>query len=163
MRTIIDALTAEHALFNLMFDEINQLLPDVHTVAELRLLTRLVEGLLTHHANLETNLAYATLDHALAAKGQLKQLYQDHNEIDACFRAVALTPQFAKAVRLLKAGLKASRKHFAWEEKKIFPLFERLLPAHALEALCAAAINPSPLGEHGFANALRAKLQTTPQ
>jgi len=164
MKPIIETLTDEHALFNLLFDEITRLLPDVKTVNEVRLLTRLVEGLLAHHADIETNVAYAALDHALAEKGQLKQLYQDHEEIDTCLRDAALSPQLSEAVRLLKAVLGASRTHFAREERTIFPLFQQLFPPPVLETLGdAASTSTSPLGQHGFANALRARLQTTAQ
>src|ERR1035438_4013293 len=81
---IANFLTTEHALFCELFDEIDRLLPDVRTAAEVRLLGRLVEGVLCRHADVEQNLAYAALDPALAAKGELNQLYQDPEEIDAC-------------------------------------------------------------------------------
>jgi hemerythrin-like domain-containing protein len=161
MKTIIESLITEHTVMRHLFDEIDRLLPGVRTVAEVRLLTRLVEGLLSRHADVEQNLAYAALDHALAQKGELKHLYQDHEEIDLRLRSAALATDFAEAVRLLKAGLKASREHFHREEQTVFPLFEKLFDPAAMEALGAGTGPKSspPLGPHFFANALRSRLQ----
>ncbi len=153
---IANFLTTEHAVFCELFDEIDRLLPDVRTVAEVRLLARLVEGVLSCHADVEQNLAYAALDQALAEKGELTQLYQDHDEIDACFHYAGLAEEFPEAVRFLRAGIKASREHFRREEETVFPLFEKLFGPAALEAL-GAEISDSgwPLG---FAKALRGRL-----
>jgi hemerythrin-like domain-containing protein len=142
-----------------LFDEIDHLLPDVRTVAEVRLLSRLVEGVLSRHADVEQNLAYAALDHALAEKGEMNQLYQDHEEIDACLHHATLATEFVEAVRFLRAGLKASREHFRREEQTIFPLFEKLFDPAALEALgVGASGSVSPQWPHGFENALRGRL-----
>ena len=161
MNIITDTLAREHTLFCNLFDEIGRLLPGVQTVAEVRLLSRLVEGVLAHHADVEQNLAFAALDHALAEKGELKRLYQDHQEIDARLHGAAQATEFAEAVRLLKAGLKASREHFRREERTVFPLFDKLFAPTAMEALGAGtSANASPpLGPHFFANALRARLR----
>jgi hemerythrin-like domain-containing protein len=161
MNTIIDTLVTEHTLLRHFFDEINRLLPDVKTLDEIRLLTRLVEGLLSHHANTEEDLAFATLDHALAEKDQLKELYQDHQEIDSRLHGAALATEFPTAVRLLKAGLRASRDHFRREERTIFPLFDELLSPAAMEALGAetSTTTSSALRPRLFANALRSRLR----
>jgi len=159
MATIIDSLTTEHALLCELFDEIDRLLPDVRTLPEVRLLSRLVEGVLSRHADVETNLAFAALDHALAENGQLARLHQDHQEIDSHLHRAKLAKAFPAAVRLLKAGLAASRKHFRREEQIVFPLFEKLFDVANLEALGSAAPRTvSSLGPHGFANALRGQL-----
>jgi hemerythrin-like domain-containing protein len=143
-----------------LFDEIDRLLPDVRTVAEVRLLGRLVEGVLSRHADVEQNLAYAALDQALAGKGELNQLYQDHEEIDACLQHATLAVEFVEAVRFLRAGLKASREHFRREEETVFPLFEKLFDPAAMEALGEAGASGSALSQrpHGFENALRGRL-----
>jgi len=95
----------------------------------------------------------------VAEKGELNRLYQDHQEIDAHLRDAALATEFGQAARLLQAGLSASREHFSREEETIFPLLEKLLTPAALGALgTAVATGASPLGTHGFANALRGRL-----
>jgi hemerythrin-like domain-containing protein len=160
MESIISSLTTEHALFREMFDEIDRLLPDVRTVSEVHLLSRLVEGVLLRHADVEQNLAFAALDHALAEKRQLTRLHQDHHEIDECLRRATIAKQLPEAVRLLKAGLAASREHFRREEETVFPLFENLFEAAELEALGAhVPRRASPWGAHGFSNAMRGRLR----
>ena len=160
MATIIDSLTTEHALLSELFDEIGLLLPDLRTVPEVRLLSRLVEGVLSRHADVETNLAFAALDHAQAQNGQLTRLHQDHQEIDKFLHSATVATVFPDAVKLLKAGLAASRKHFRREEQTVFPLFEKLFDVADLEALGAAAPRRvASLGPHGFANALRGRLR----
>jgi hemerythrin-like domain-containing protein len=156
---ITNFLTTEHALFCELFDEVDRLLPDVRTVAEVRLLGRLVEGVLSRHADVEQNLAYAALDQALAEKGELNQLYQDHEEIDACLHHATLAKEFVEAVRFLRAGLKASREHFRREEETVFPLFEKLFDPAALEALGIGAFgSASSHWPQGFEKALRGRL-----
>ncbi len=159
MTTITETLTTEHALLNRLCDELERLLPDVRTVAEVQLLARLLTGVLTHHSDLEENLAYAALDHAVAEKGQLDRLYHDHQEIDLRLRQAATAKELPKAVRLLKAGVKASREHFKQEERTIFPLFVQHLSPGALQTLATVACDAtSPLGSHFFTNALSARL-----
>ncbi len=146
MATIIDSLILEHGVFNSLFDAIKRLLPGLKTVDEVRLLGRVVESVLTHHADAEQNLAYAALDHALAEKGQLDRLYQDHEEIDARFHQVQTATSLGEAVKLLKAAIRSSQDHFRREERCVFPLFERLLGPAALEALGNTAVRRSITG-----------------
>ncbi len=156
---ITNFLTTEHSVFCELFDEIDRLLPDVRTVAEVRLFSRLVEGVLSRHADVEQNLAYAALDQALAEKGELNQLYQDHEEIDACLHHATVATELVEAVRSLRAGLKFSREHFRREEETIFPLFEKLFDPAALEALGGGVSgSTSSSWPHGFEDALRGRL-----
>jgi len=150
-------LTNDHIVFCNVFNEIDRLLPDVRTLAEVRLLSRLVEGVLCSHADMEQNLAFAALDQALAENGELKRLNQDHQEIDSCLRNAALENDFNKAVRLLKLGLKASRAHFKREEKSVFPLLEKLFSPEALTTLASGnSSSAAPMRKHGLAKALSA-------
>lgn len=157
---ITNFLATEHALFCELFDEIDLLLPDLRTVAEVRLLARLVEGVLSRHADVEQNLAYAALDHVLAEKGELNQLYQDHQEIDTRLQHAALAAEFEEAVQFLREGLQASREHFRREEESVFPLFARLFDPAALEAMGAvASVHAQPQWPHGFGNAMRGRMR----
>jgi hemerythrin-like domain-containing protein len=156
---IASFLTTKHAAFCELFDEIDRLLLDVRTAAGVRLLSRLVEGLLSRHADVEQNLAYAALDHALAEEGELNHLCQDHEEIYACLQHATSVVEFVEAVRFLRAWLKASREHFCLEEETVFPLFEKLFDPAALEALeGGASSSASPRWSHGFENAPRGRL-----
>jgi len=156
---ITNFLATEHTVFCELFDGIERLLPEVQTVAEVRLLARLVEGVLSSHADVEQNLAYAALDHALAEKGELNQLYQDHQEIDVCLQHATAATEFVPAMRFLRAGLKASREHFRHEEETVFPLFEKLFDPETLKVLRGGATgSASAQWPHGFEKALRGRL-----
>lgn len=132
---ITNVLVAEHSIFLKVFAEIERALPDCATAAEVQTLARITEGVLRPHAESETNLAYAALDHALAERGQLDRLYQDHDEIDERLRSVQPELTCAQARRLLQAALAAARNHFRFEERHVFPLLEQTLPGDTLDEL----------------------------
>ena len=122
----------EHVVFRAVFDEIERVLPGLNSTQEVTVLSTVVEGVLGRHAETETDLAYAALDHVLAEKGELDHLYQDHQEIDHNFKRVHGARSLAEAQRLLKKALAASREHFQREERVVFPLLERVLPGETL-------------------------------
>ena len=127
METITKVLIMEHAVFNEVFDQIEKSLTGSPSAAEVKVLATVAEGLLSRHAETETNLAYAALDHALADRGALDQLHQDHHEIDDHFLRIHRTDNPAEALRLLKKALRATRKHFQREENLVFPTIEKTL------------------------------------
>jgi len=132
MIKITDALAVEHALLLAVFEQIESLLPEITTTEEAARLARLVKGLLSKHADTEDNLVYVTLDHALENQGKLKQLHQEHQEIDDRFDKVSSACGISEARRLLKMALQASRDHFASEEHFIFPVLEKFLQNETL-------------------------------
>ena len=145
MATITATLMMEHTVFCAVFDQIERVLPGLNSIPEVRALSTLVEGLLGQHAQTETDLAYATLDHALAEKGQLDRLHHDHKEIDSSFERVRRAGSPVEARRLLRQALAASREHFRYEERVVFPLLERVLPGESLQALGEASLRKHPV------------------
>jgi hemerythrin-like domain-containing protein len=135
MITITEALVAEHSAFCAVFEQMEQALPQVHTLAEIKLLTRLLEGMLVDHSETETDLAYVALDQVLEDRGKLDRLHEDHREIDAHLKRAQAAEQFSEAQRLLHEALSASRAHFRREEWTVFPLIERVLQQTTLKEL----------------------------
>ena len=135
METITKILIMEHAVFCDVFDQIERILAGTKSADEVKALASVVEGLLVSHAETETNLAYSALDHALADKGSLDRLHQDHHEIDDQFQRIHRTTNPAEAQRLLKKALLATREHFQREEKIIFPVLEKTLQPDTLRSL----------------------------
>jgi hemerythrin-like domain-containing protein len=135
MQSITKTLIMEHEVYCKVFEQIERVLSGTHSTTEVQLLASVVEGLLAGHGETETNLAYAALDHALADRGALKQLYQDHREIDDHFKRIHLETNPAEALHLLKKALKATREHFRREEKTVFPLLEKTLRPDTLLTL----------------------------
>lgn len=132
MIRITEALLAEHAVFGVVFGQIERSLPGLKTVKQVSGMARLVERMLRHHGEAEQDLAYVALDHVLADKGAIDRLYTDHKEQDARLRAVRKARTVAAARRLLRASLAGSRAHFQYEEEHIFPLIERTLQRETL-------------------------------
>ena len=134
METITKTLSLEHAVFCKVFAQIERVLSVTSSAPEIKSLAAVVEGLLSGHGETETNLAYAALDHALADRGALKQLYQDHHEIDDHFKRIHQATDPAVALGLLKKAL-AEREHFRREEKTVFPMLEKTLRPDTLWTL----------------------------
>jgi len=145
MATITATLIMEHAIFCTVFDQIERVLPGLNSVPEVRVLSIVVEGLLAGHADTEANLAYAALDHVLAEKGKLDRLHRDHKEIDDNFKRLHSVGGLAEAQLLLQKALAASREHFRFEERVLFPLLERVLPGDTLDDLGKASLRKYPV------------------
>ena len=145
MLKITDALTAEHRVFLDLFTQVERSLPDLTTVAEVRLLAVLLERLLESHADTERNLAYAALDHVLRHEGRLDRMHQDHQEIDATLARIRETEDFSEARRLLRTAIGTSRDHFRLEELQLFPLLEQTLLPDTLVALGDARLHAPAL------------------
>ena len=145
MPTITATLVSEHAVFCAVFDQIERVLPGLESTHEVRVLSSVVEGMLERHAETETNLAYAALDQALAEYAKLDRLYQDHKEIDFHFKQVHDAGNLSGAQCLLGKALAASRDHFRYEERVVFPLLERILPRGTLDDLGEASLRRYPV------------------
>jgi len=135
MATITETLVHEHAVYREVFDQIERVLAGSKSASEVKILASVVEGLLTGHGETETDLAYSVLDHALADRGALNQLHQDHREIDGQFKPIHRTTDPVKALRRLKQALAATREHFRREEKIVFPILEQTLQPDTLGTL----------------------------
>jgi hemerythrin-like domain-containing protein len=143
MASITKVLTMEHEVFCKVFEQVERVLSGVSTTTEVQMLASVVEGLLAGHGETESNLAYAALDHVLADHGALKQLYQDHHEIDDHFKRVHQATDPAAALRLFKKALAATREHFRREEKFVFPILERTLRPDTLWILGGESQKPT--------------------
>jgi hemerythrin-like domain-containing protein len=135
MLPITQALITEHTVFTTVFNTIEQQLPGLRTVEEVKLLGSLVESLLEEHGATETDLAYVALDHALDHDGQLDKLHEEHHEIDGGLRRVQAATTLKEAQRLLTMALRSTREHFKHEEHSVFPLLEKMLQTETLAQL----------------------------
>jgi len=118
-----------------VFEEVERVLPQAGTVAEVGRLATMLEGLLSGHAELEVEFAFAALDHALYRKGRLTRLHQDHAELDERLRQMHAAETCERARGLLRGAMRAGRAHFRQEERELFPAVERALGLGVLSAL----------------------------
>ncbi len=125
--SIIDVLVIEHQVFLTLFDEIERTLARLKNVGEVRMLCRLIAGLLHNHGEEEANLIYIALDHVLLERHQLTRLNHDHHELDVVLKKVEELEDLGEARRQFKITLAMARAHFNDEEQNVFPVIERVL------------------------------------
>jgi iron-sulfur cluster repair protein YtfE (RIC family) len=135
MIPITRALSAEHQMFAAVFAQVEELLPGLNRLAEVRRLARLVEGLLLSHAQVEDDLLMLARDHGAEDKRCYDRCHHEHQEIDSQLTRVHSAPNIARARKLLGGAMAASRKHFKHEERKVFPLLEKGMKPEALTKL----------------------------
>ena len=121
METITKALIMEHAVFREVFDQIERVLAGTKSAPEVKLLASVVEGLLRSHGETETDLAYSALDHALADRGALNRLYQDHHEIDDQFKRIHRATDAAEAQQPAQKGAGGNARTFPARGKTRIP------------------------------------------
>jgi len=125
--TITEAIALEHTTLSRVFDEVDRVLPEARTVAEVGGLTTFVEGLLKGHAELEIKFGFAAADRALRRKGRVTTLREHHREVGEWVRQVGVARTSEEARRLLRTGMLAARAHFLDEERSLFPAMEQAL------------------------------------
>lgn len=132
---ITEALLAEHIVFHGLFDHLEQAVPRLKTVAEVRSLARLLEAVLREHSANEDELLLAPLEHCLEQIGQKEAFDEEHHEIEDSLLAALQARSVRQGRRLLLAAVAASRAHFDKEERLVFPLAEKVLSAKTLTGL----------------------------
>jgi hemerythrin-like domain-containing protein len=137
--TITELLRSEHAAFNAILKEIEAVLPNAATLGELRMLVCIMAGFLQRHGHKEEELLYPALDHMQAQRGHMKEMTQEHGELDQQIRQVAKNRDLSTARQQFSQLIQAVRQHFEHEEHHLFPLAEEVLPAEHLVALGSAA------------------------
>jgi hypothetical protein len=135
MIPITRALSAEHQLFTAVFEQIEEILPGLDRLEEVKRLARLVEGLLLNHAKVEGDLLMLAQDHVAEDKRRYDRCRHEHQEIDGRLTLVHSARNIARARTLLRGALAASRKHFKHEERRVFPLIEKGMKPEALTKL----------------------------
>jgi len=130
--TITEALIAEHIVLIRVFNQIECALPSWTTLAGVRALAEMLEGLLRGHEDAEVEFAYRPLDHALAEDGRLERFYHDHRDLDAKLRGIRNAKTGVEARLMLMGAMAGAREHFQREEREVFPLLERRFRAEQL-------------------------------
>ncbi len=135
MIPITRALGAEHQMFNAVFEQIEELLPKLDRLDDVKRLARLVEGLLLRHAKVEGDLLVLAQAHTPEDQHRYDRCRHEHHEIDSQLTRVHSARTIARARTLFRGALAASRRHFKHEERKVFPLIEEGMQPEALTKL----------------------------
>lgn len=132
---ITEALLAEHVVFHNLFDHIEQAVPQLKTLGEVKSLAAVLESALLAHSRTEDTLLIEPLEHCLEQMGQAEGFHQEHQEIDASLTEIKGARQARKAKDLLLKAVAFSRSHFDKEERILFPLAEKVLKGKTLTTL----------------------------
>jgi len=132
---ITEALFAEHLVFHNLFDHLENVVPKLRTLGEIKALAALMEVMLKSHSDTEDELFIGPLEHCFEQIGQREQFHQEHEEIDENLRLVQKARQIGAARKMLLAAVAYSRKHFDKEERVVFPMAEKVLNARTLTQL----------------------------
>lgn len=124
---ITEALQAEHFVFHNLFDYIEQTVPNVQNLVEIKALANLLESVHEAHSRVEDQLIIEPLMHCLDNIAQAENFEAEHKEIDESLRGVSSANTIEEARHLLLRTVHWCRKHFDREERIIFPLAEQCL------------------------------------
>lgn len=132
---ITEALLAEHVVFHNLFDHLERCVPKVRTLAEVKLLSALLDTMLRTHSKVEDRLLFDPLEAAFSQMGQADNFHEEHEEIESGLDSIVSVRTVAEAKRRLLQTVVLSRKHFDKEERIVFPLAEKQLSAKSLTTL----------------------------
>ena len=129
---ITQALLAEHVVFHNLFDHLEQAVPRLESLPEVRALAALLESMLTMHSVIEDKLLVEPIEPSLSQIGQDRNFHDEHEEIDAELTRVQATRNLKEGRRRLLRAVAVSRRHFDKEERIVFPLAEKVLSPKTL-------------------------------
>src|SRR5260370_14146460 len=138
---ITEALYAEHQVLQSTFDHIEEVLPTLKTLAEVKSVAALMEAMLRAHTQTEDELFIGPLEHYFEQIGHRDTFHQEHDQIECALRGLQKARRARQAQELLLEAIAISRHHLDKEERIVFPLAER-----GLKAITLAAMGPNWIG-----------------
>lgn len=132
---ITEILVAEHVVFHNLFDYLEQTVPRLKSLAEIKSLSAALEVLMRAHAKTEDDLLVEPLEHCLSQIGQSETFHEEHDEIDSRLAEVQKARSTKQARELLLKAVLRSREHFDKEERIVFPLAEQVMKTRTLSSL----------------------------
>jgi hypothetical protein len=132
---ITDALLGEHGAFYAQFSRLEEDLPHVTSVGEVREQAALLGSALVSHAKLEDSVLFHRMAEAGGDPGLLDAMEDEHARIATLLSSAQGTQNLELARSELLEAVALARDHFAKEERLAFPLAEALLGPDTLAAL----------------------------
>jgi hemerythrin-like domain-containing protein len=129
---ITQALLAEHVVFHNLFDHLEQAVPKLKSLLEVRALAALLESMLKVHSVIEDTLLVEPIEPSLSQIGQDQNFHEEHEAIDADLARVRATRKLDEGRRRLLRAVALARRHFDKEERIVFPLAEKILSPRTL-------------------------------
>jgi hemerythrin-like domain-containing protein len=136
---IVDTLLGEHAVMYAHFDFLEQTLPGLGDLAEIRVLGTVLAAVVQSHSTVEDDLLFAALEEPLGAVSPaLVGMRMMHEDIDRGFAEFEQAEDATAAREALLGVIGLARQHFLGEEESLFPTARRVLDGETLGRLGAA-------------------------
>jgi hemerythrin-like domain-containing protein len=124
---IIEALVGEHGALGAMLDHLQQAVPLVGGVWELRAQISLLRSVLVSQMTIEEDLLFSSLEHAIGRDGPLAALRMEHDKIEDALSWAPQIEDLDEAKRLVLETVNLVRHNFQSEEHMLFNLAEEKL------------------------------------
>lgn len=135
---ITDALLGEHGVFYLLFQDLEQVLPALDSIAALQNRIAPLAFSLEAHAALEDELLFAALEpHLGVQSGPLAVMRMEHDQIVNLLKQIPSATDLAQGRALAAQMIEVSRSHFRKEEQVLFRMARKFLDEESLSALGA--------------------------
>jgi iron-sulfur cluster repair protein YtfE (RIC family) len=132
---LIDALLAEHGVFYVLFDQLEESASKAETAAEVRNAVGMLTTALMSHAHIENELLFSALEERLGPAGPLAVMRAEHDELDRTLQEAAKAEQLSEIVNKVLHALQLARVHFSKEEQVLFQMARQILGDDALVGL----------------------------
>ena len=132
---IIEALIGEHGALGAMLDHLQQAVPIVGGMWELRAQVSLLRSVLISQMTIEEELLFSSLEHAIGRDGPLAALRMERDKIEDALSWAPQVESLDEAKRLVVETVNLARQNFQREEQVLFRLAEEKLHPDLLEKL----------------------------
>ncbi|MFQ5617314.1 MAG: hemerythrin domain-containing protein [Anaerolineales bacterium] len=134
---ITDVLLGEHAVFYAQFNHLEQSIPLVDILAQVKSQGVMLAAALAGHAQLEEDLLFQIVEPHIGSTGPLAVLRMEHDQIEGYLERLPTVRELDQAQELLLQIVDVAREHFSKEEQVLFPMASQSLSAETLNDLGA--------------------------
>jgi len=135
---ITDALLGEHAIFYLLFQDLEESLSTIESTTALSNRTAPLAFSLEAHASIEDELLFTALEPHLGTQGgPLAVMRMEHDQIVTLLGRIASAASVEQGRAFVAQMLQVTRSHFQKEEQVLFRMARQFLVEDELSALGA--------------------------
>ncbi len=132
---LIDVLLGEHAVFNALLDEVEEMASFAGEVAQIESAMTVLTTEIKSHAALEEKLLYPALEPYVETDELFAEMRADHEQIRSGLERIENAWDLDEALDAVRQALDITRKHFKNEEEKLYALAEEVLDDETLTRL----------------------------
>ncbi len=131
---ITDALLAEHAVFYALFDRLEEMIAETHSVVALQTAMELLAPVLVSHAKVEDELLFPRLE-SRQSGGPLAAMRTEHEQIDELFSGIRSISELELLRGRVQEMIDVAREHFQKEEEIVLPVAVETVDEETLQRM----------------------------